>query len=353
MKYVLIVLFFITALCKVTGPAPWAVRQTFGLLLAGILVSYMLSKRFHSSVGICAFLILFFGVIQHSDPIFNASTNYSLFTLAILSCLALGLEVKYLDFFLPVLGVIAVSDSLIMIIHGLQAYIEGGYGPFWYMQTYWVMSNASLDACFLALMAPVVFRFNKLLVIPLVIAILMSRSNTGVLAMLLTMGCYQAFKKRESIYFGLICLVTGITIYLFFGTKLLSNFGRFHIWDLMMTWWWNGANHIIGTGPGTFWIDAKIVQTAADPKAVIFPWMHNDWLQCLFEGGILLEIAVIYMFAMMLYRSYKKPVIFSMVLGYGFISITQFPLHLFFFQILGIGLLSHCFIEPKLNHGPA
>ncbi len=76
----------------------------------------------------------------------------------------------------------------------------------------------------------------------------------------------------------------------------------------------------------------------------LFVWMHNDWLQILFELGIIgLAAAIIFYICLIKHSWNKKNYLFPIVCTYGFISLTQMPLRVFVFQLLGACLIMMAF----------
>jgi O-antigen ligase len=73
--------------------------------------------------------------------------------------------------------------------------------------------------------------------------------------------------------------------------------------------------------------------------------MHNDWLQVLFEGGIIFFTSMLILYFFMLKKSVNRPELFSMVIAYGLIAMTLYPLHLFVYQMVGTVLVYCCFRE--------
>ncbi len=158
-------------------------------------------------------------------------------------------------------------------------------------------------------------------------------------------------KKYKSLGVAvLIPLIFVIPLYHFFGAKFAENYGRFANWEKMMRFWDDNLSHTFGSGPGTYWVYVQAVEGIKD-KDKIWLRMHNDWFQILFEQGWVGLISIIYLFISMLKRSFHEPVIFSMVLGFGLIACTMYPLHLFFFQLIGMALIYHCFAKEESIEG--
>ena len=92
MQYLIILLLFISAFFKVPAENGWAYRQVGGLFVLCFLISWMLSKKYHFSVGLCFLVTAIYGLFQAGLPQFGSEVVSSIMTLLFFSCLALGLE---------------------------------------------------------------------------------------------------------------------------------------------------------------------------------------------------------------------------------------------------------------------
>ncbi len=356
MKYFVFILFFAAAFFKVPEINGWAFRQAAGLAVLSFVISLMLSKRYHVSVGLCFLVTALFGLIQSGLPQFGCEVISNIMSLLFFTCIGLSLEKKHLERIIPLLCIVAIGDAIIMIFRAVP-HIGESYG---FMRGWWVMTNASLDSCFIAIMSPAIESITKnkklkvALLVIILIAILLAKSNTG-LAVFIFVHAMFYFRKKDYKTYALIMLIPALfilPIHYFYGVKFAENYGRFANWKSMMSFWHEHINPFIGGGPGTYWIYAQLVQIHK-PGDNVWLWMHNDFLQILFEQGYIGLVSVLYLYGMMMFRAFKKPLLFSMTLGYGLIAFTMYPLHLFFFQILGVALIYHCFEKGGAPIGSA
>ncbi len=350
MKHLILLLFFIISFCPYPAMNGWAFRQVLGLFLLSLVISWMLSKKYHFSVGLCFFVTTIYGLNQCGLSQFGSEVATSLMALLFYSCIALSLDESSLKFIFPLLCGVAVGDSVSMIIQRIS-YLSLPEG---HMSANWVLVNGSLDSCFIALMAPSILfskknNFKIIYFSLILIAIILAKSNTGIFVLALMLLAQSILNKK---YIKELLISLGLTlppILYFLGSKFLSSTGRLNNWKTMMSFWREHANHFIGTGPGTYWVYSQWVEIHKVGDQA-FTWMHNDWLQVLFEQGYIGLACVLFLFFMMLKKSFNRPSLFSVVLGYGFIALTQFPLHLFIFQLMGVALIYHCF-EKKVQYG--
>ena len=112
-------------------------------------------------------------------------------------------------------------------------------------------------------------------------------------------------------------------------------------------------SHLMGSGNGTFWFLGPIIQQQMGiPKDQGFwTWLHNDWLQLLFEEGWTGLVLGLNMFGFALYRSWKdkKDAVFSAMVTYGFLSFGMYPTNLAFTALFGMILVRSCFEKQRLK----
>jgi O-antigen ligase len=368
--YLIPILLFIIAVCPVPLADGWFFRQALGLELLAIILSTGLWKKFHWIVALTFIVFATYGIFQWGYPYvafhnlgpigragFGSIVGGFLLTLFLFAAISITMTTEAMSFSITVFAFAAIVDAFIMIYRVLY------YGT--YFQGCWVMTNASLDASFLALMLPYLFGGtttehpkSKVFIISLIlIAICFTKSNTGVFAVGIALSAWAIstfrFRAAPLILVSLLFILGVGTFYM--GNKFGENSGRLQMWNTMMGYWMPNINHWVGAGPGAVESYGPAIQILAHGSKgdiMIFPWMHNDWLQVLFEQGILGLCLVWALFVYMLKYSFKRPVLFSMVVTYGFIALTQYPTHLFIFQVIGMTLIAMCFDRTSEFNGP-
>lgn len=121
------------------------------------------------------------------------------------------------------------------------------------------------------------------------------------------------------------------------GLGFFSSGYRFQAYKTFMGAWIRYANHWTGTGVGTFRIIAEKIQNNTgfmfDGKTGFYwPWMHSDWLQVVFELGMIGFLLIAALYAQALWRLYNKKYSeneFAMACGLGASAIFDYPLRYF------------------------
>lgn len=169
-----------------------------------------------------------------------------------------------------------------------------------------------------------------LVAIPLII---IGETSAGILAMLAGVIFPLYFRNKRLFYvlFGL-CAVAGTFYVLYYDMPS----GQF---DKRLIIWWRAlrevvpSSPILGFGLGSFaqWEPQMIQETVVEKLGFI--WAHNEFIQLLFEGGILsLIIVILYVKRMCLgflksVRNKELCVLFGVFLSVLVISFFHFPFH--------------------------
>lgn len=198
-----------------------------------------------------------------------------------------------------------------------------------------VLRNPSLNACMMAICLPIVFKYfanpwRWLLLVLTAGAAVLGKSNMGI-------GMTAVFTLLHlGSRFGWRALIAvppfaGLGWY-FLGAKFMSSGDRFMMWELFMSKWAVNPNHwFFGTGFGTFGVFSKNIQQHFLPSSdkMWWIWLHNDWLQGLFETGIVGLGLMIWLYTAALRGLIKRalyPEAQSLVL-FGLAMGGNYPLH--------------------------
>jgi hypothetical protein len=176
------------------------------------------------------------------------------------------------------------------------------------------------------------------------IAIIMAKGATGIIVLAAGLFTYAMFSRYKLEKVTLALIVMGIG-FMTQADQLFSPGGRYVAWKSFMGWWWEHANHWIGTGVGTFewygpWIGSNFPNE-------IFLWMHNEFLQLLFEGGYIGYVLGMIMLAVALVRSWKRPGLFATLISFSVCCLTQFPFRFLFSAFTALVFLLYALDNKK------
>ena len=107
-----------------------------------------------------------------------------------------------------------------------------------------------------------------------------------------------------------------------------------------------------GFGPGSYELYGPTIGVKAfvgQPNLYSSPWLHNDWLQILWEYGAIIFLLSVTFYVYLLFKSFHRPNLFCTILGYGACMCFYSPLHFMLSQLMACILIVKCIKEKP--HG--
>lgn len=310
----------------------WRIHQGSFFICLILTISYFLYKKFGSLITIlflfCSIssLVYFQTNIPFYDPDtflmfrINVTASETFGKIMIMALLALFWD-KWRPYSFRIIELLTLGNALLVAIKG------------------WGIFNASsLDAAMLACAMPMIIfrddpykyenRIYGLLTrfLPLIAIYRTGHSATAYFVMI---GCVLAFvlktKYWEAVVLGALVFFIGLWVN---GLEFFSSSLRVQYWTEVFNWWWPNMNHWIGTGLGTFEILGPISQMSSTGRNDgLLLWMHNDYLQMLYEGGYLGLFIGLITWAWIGFKSFKNLWTFMTFAGFSVCMLTYYPLH--------------------------
>ncbi len=186
-----------------------------------------------------------------------------------------------------------------------------------------LFSASSFDAAFIAVLIPIL---NWWAWGPCAFAVAASpRAGTAfvvVLSMLLSVPVRRGWVEAGLAFCGAL-MTAAFAMAVLPSLHGFGSAGRVDAWFRFMYWWRDHASWLFGTGTGTFqWIGPAIDGL----EGKLFLQMHNDWLQVLFEGGVIGFALVFMAYVYLLVKANGRPKLFASLIGYGAFALTYHPL---------------------------
>lgn len=190
-------------------------------------------------------------------------------------------------------------------------------------------TNASMLVVCLPLVAAVI-PLGEFLLLPILGAALLGKSSIGIGMCVLWVVAYGWRTLNPGIVFlgaPVIFLLGKIT----HGHKeLFNSSGRFQMWEFFIKLWAkNPKNWLFGTGFGTFGVFSTNLQQAFNVNPTDWwIWMHNDWLQMLFECGVVGLALMAWLYLSCVWKLRKQTPELQSLLLFGVMMGCNYPLHL-------------------------
>lgn len=212
-----------------------------------------------------------------------------------------------------------------------------------------IIEANTFDATIIACLIPICLsRFSKwyilvfkmVALILIIAAAIVIKSRTAGLV-IGTIGLIYFFYYFKNMYLKILVALSTIFCAISYYPKLHED-PRIEMWQNMLTWWYQRTNIWIGTGPGGLeWIGLFI-----EPPKVFaqyrFVLMHNDWLQTMFETGIIGLILLVILYFYVAWKLRKRIDKLSAWFGIGAGMCFYYPMHATVIQIYGLLLMSSC-----------
>lgn len=151
------------------------------------------------------------------------------------------------------------------------------------------IGNPSLSASVMVCALPLIAKRGHWWIAVLVLAATLASQSSialGLFAVYAALSLNPIKGLRRIALSGAVILALGGIGYWLLGNQLFFTSGRITIWKFMMERWASPVYIPFGTGWGTYHVFSVNLQNYGniDPGSH-WNWLHNDWLQILFEGG--------------------------------------------------------------------
>ncbi len=299
---------------------PW-----FYLIFSG--VSWHVGKRIHFSVG----LFLFIALVSAVKGDLTAA-----FAILLIATFFAGLDTKHESFVLEsIYGVWLLSTVVTLCQMGSVPYARFG-----------ISGNASMNGCLIALTLPIALRRRQtepqalrgVFAICAMLAVFSTNASiplgvlflTAIVPAVLTNRFGRAFKYSP------LVLLAGYAVN---PTYFFNPSGRFESWAKIYQWWLDTGNIFtgLGTGMGTIIFGRQHVVDRSFAHMGV--WAHNDYLQVLFDNGLIGLASALLVLGFAVHKSINRPWLCASVIGYGATAFFNFPTHVPIHAMVGGALL--------------
>lgn len=147
------------------------------------------------------------------------------------------------------------------------------------------------------------------------------------------------FKKNRWILGGLVAS--------YFSWVLLhaDSDGRAGAWILSMKFWQTQEDYLWGLGLGSYEVIGPALTKLYPPG--VFSVLHSDWLQTLFELGVIGLLGLFSLFCACLWKLRKQPRLFYSLILFGAFGVANMPLHYYLSALYGAFLVRSAFEETR------
>jgi O-antigen ligase len=213
-----------------------------------------------------------------------------------------------------------------------------------------MLFNASMSGCLNAAIFPLFWSKKKAplvsaLLIPLSIVACHQSQPLALLFIPIGLYCIRRKEWDSLLIAAAVSLALG---YFLCGDALFHSSGRLQVWADIYRFWIGADSKLLGLGLGSFYYLGPLL--TVQKYHLGFLWAHNDWLQILFEQGIVGLVLAVATFQRALVLIYRREALFSSLFVFGCFMIANFPLHNPISALFGAVLIRLAFSEtsPKV-----
>ncbi len=205
-----------------------------------------------------------------------------------------------------------------------------------------LFNAGSFNAAYAALCIPLLPIWTIILT---VITIVIHHNGTALMIALTQASFFLAFKFGKKKFLPLLPLALAVVFPFRYGWDL-SNFmspdERLAHWITYLKLWSSSPSWVIlGIGPGSFLYTSLLVNK--NPNNIFF-YMHNDWIQILFEYGVIGFALTVSSFGWALHKAKDRPRVISGIVGAAVFGMTYSPLRFFPSAVIVCYFFLECFI---------
>lgn len=331
----------------------WGYELIVVLLVCLLLSSIVLGKKTSVIVGVTAFWMGLSALRLFSFPV----SPYVHETPEWIAMFDIGSSIAIAQMGLYILAAFCFSVrawiytfQVIAIINALLLIIGVAFGKPWGL-----ILNASMSGCFAVALLPLFFKgdyYPPFSIILSFLAVISSHQSLPLACFFIMLWMLALRLKKFWVTLAMPLAAVAIG-WIVAGKDLFDPSGRTHVWRVSFNWWLDNANYLLGAGSGSFQA-IGIYLTKDLPEQFI--WMHSDWLQTLFEQGIIGTVLLASLFGYALYRSRKNYPLFFSLFTYGVWAVANMPLRYPLAALYGAVLVRWAFskeneciymVEPK------
>lgn len=207
--------------------------------------------------------------------------------------------------------------------------------------------NASMNGCLIAVTTPFFIGRSRFALARLALPVA-AIALTGATIPWLVLGVVLAALRRWWWIIGIGALGMLYVLLTHPNIGPLTS-GRTDAWPGIMNWWWEQGRVLQGMGGGVSVVMVPTVQAQFKiaPWTGGYMWLHNDWLQVLFEYGVMGLSTALIAFFVFLKRGWKDTVLVSSLLGFAAMALVNYPLRLAPHALALLLVCWLCLREPR------
>lgn len=308
----------------------------FFFICSSLILSVEIWKRTHWSLALSATVFMISGI-------YTGMGAFPVMAFALFAGALLCLD-KYAT---------NILEPILALFFAFSVIVTLGY------TTMGASGNPSMNGCMIAVLLPfaaLLFQGVPEYVWIALAATAIFKTDASIPVGVLFVVVSSGYWAKNGWLFGLRQLVVMTPLfvvgYYLNPAQFFTTTGRWHIWTETLSWWWSSGKLWFGLGTGA--LDTILRhKLSTDPHYKTVIWAHNDYLQVLFDNGIVGLCFLLIALVKTLEKSFSRPWLFSACMGYAATALFNFPMHVPLHAMVGLLLvwMVWCTEDLHVRHG--
>ncbi|MGZ3698447.1 MAG: hypothetical protein ACXWP5_09950, partial [Bdellovibrionota bacterium] len=248
-------------------------------------------------------------------------------------------------FFKAVAVLNAVAICVDLVFHSAKLLLTGyGISSLANYEPWGLLLNASMSGCLNASIYPLFDSKEKIPRYLILVSIVLAGRSLPLATLFVGLAASMLAQKRYKM-FALAIPSSFLAGFLIKVSKLFLTRGRGLIWTQAYYFFRDHLHWMIGSGLGGFYVIGPVLHQTKDGS--VFLWLHSDWMQTLFEQGIIGFIIILGMYLQALWRSRINPQLFAALAAYAMFGVANMPLRYPLSGLFGAFLIRWAFEKQE------
>ncbi len=208
-----------------------------------------------------------------------------------------------------------------------------------------LLGSKTMGATFLVLTFPFLpRRLAILLALPLAVLLFFENSATAWVAYAIVMSVLSVgwLPRGAKRYLWVLPVLAVLSVPLVAPSTFIHK-DRYDVWAMEISGWWAHHSHIFGYGKGAYKLWGPYYQATVggvDPRH-LWIWPHNDWLQCLLEGGLVgIALSIwLYVDCFLIFVRSRDFHHLAVLSALGWVLLVNYTANIAIFAVLGFYLV--------------
>lgn len=311
----------------------WYLKQDYINIGLFAVVSWLIARRSHITVGVAVFCV---GIAT--------VTQFALHKGLYIDWQAVRLSIRYVNaerfysYFMGIIFLVFIPRAWIgtvissLPLYGLGVLIFNIYTYSISFPAHGILTNWSLSGAWAVCLYPFLHAIHPYFFLPLLIASTLVTFSSIPLGLVCCFAMLLMVHNKINWALAVAGLGMGVLMYMAQGEFLFESSGRFYVWYKVLEVFLSSDKILTGIGAGSLVVSMANPVTMERVKEPNAAWtdLHNDWLNVFVSSGLIGLVAVSVCVLWIIIRHYKLSniALFQSSVLISVMALASFPAHL-------------------------